>query len=485
MKKWFERILFHSYAQPETPAIVMEDRVITFAMLRGGIERCAHRLNDLDLDRQGPIAVIVRSPLRHLVLCYALHRIGIPSISLAQTQSGIEGLSFPAILDDRDGPKRAASWGRRIEVTDEWFAEDSSVGDDLLPGFTDSSAICRVSLTSGSTGVPKVVKHTVAAIGRRVIEKIIGQIDASRRAVLCLPGLSANFGYTTSCATLAAGRTLCFAESFAQAIRMIELFSIDFVMASTEQMLFLARTARHSGAHLQSLRVIWFSGSIATRVLLEAAATHLCKEIYCRYGATEAGLIAQASAREMIEKPGLVGLVVPDAEVAIVDSAGRRCHPGQIGVIKVRHGVEPADTTDIPKATDGWIDLGDIGWLDQDRRLYVVGRASDGDALGLDFMRALEVEHLLQLEWNATDVGAVFVAGATSSNAQIWVGIVNRGDGSQEKLEGMLRARGINCAALIFDVSMIPRGANGKVNRGQLKVMLSDLAARSNVPAAR
>ncbi len=479
MKTWFERILFHTYAQPETPAIVMEDRVVTYAMLRGGIERCAHRLDDLDLDRRGPIAVIVKSPLRHLVLCYALHRIGVPSISLARTQSGISDLSFPAILDDAAGTPTPPSWGRRIEVTDAWFAEDIGAGRELPPGFADSSAICRVSLTSGSTGVPKSVQHSVASIGRRVSEKIVGQIDSSHRAVLCLPGLSANFGYTTACATLAAGRTLCFAESFAQAVRMIELFAIDFVMASTEQLLFLTRTVRRSDAKVQSLRTVWFSGSIATRLLLETAATHLCKELYCRYGATEAGLVAQASAREMIDKPGLAGLVVPEAEVAIVDSAGRRCPTGQIGVIKVRHGMEPADRSDTPQAADGWVDLGDLGWLDADRRLYVVGRVADGHALATDSLRALEVEHLLQLEWDARDVGAVFVAGTAPASDQIWVAIVDRGDGTQDKLEALLRARGINCAVSMFEVRMIPRGANGKVNRGQLRAMLSDLSRQN------
>ncbi|HUI94353.1 MAG TPA: AMP-binding protein [Xanthobacteraceae bacterium] len=485
MRTWFERILFHTHAQPETPAIVMEDRVVTYAMLRGGIERCAHRLNSLNVDRRGPIAVIVKNPLRHLVLCYALHRIGIPSISLACGQSGIASLSFPAILRDGESGALAPSWGRDIEVTDAWFAEDPDAGKELPPGFPDSSAICRVSLTSGATGIPKSVQHAVAAIGRRVSEKIIGQIDSSHRGVLCLPGLSANFGYTTSCAALAAGRTLYFAESLAQAVRMIELFAIDFVMASTEQLLFLTRTVRRSGANVQGLRTVWFSGSIATRLLLETAATHLCKELYCRYGATEAGLIAQASAREMIDKPGLAGLVVPDAEVAIVDAAGRRCPTGQIGVIKVRHGMEPADTSDSPQAGDGWVDLGDLGWLDQDRRLYVVGRVAEGSALTTESLRALEVEHLLQLEWDARDVGAVFVAGAAPARGEVWVGIVNRGDGSQQKLDALLQAHGMNCAATLFDVDMIPRGPNGKVNRGQLRAMLSDLAKRSSASTTR
>ena len=37
MRYWLERILHHGLMQPETPAIVLIDRVVTFGMLRQAV----------------------------------------------------------------------------------------------------------------------------------------------------------------------------------------------------------------------------------------------------------------------------------------------------------------------------------------------------------------------------------------------------------------------------------------------------------------
>jgi acyl-coenzyme A synthetase/AMP-(fatty) acid ligase len=192
-----------------------------------------------------------------------------------------------------------------------------------------------------------------------------------------MPGLSSAFGFTTACMTLAAGRTLCFAESPFQAIRMIDLFSIDFIRCSTEQLAALTRAARKSGAHLRSLRNIWVGGSIPTRVLLEAAMIHLCKDVYCFYGASETGTIAGIEAREVLLHPGLVGHVQPGVVVGIFDASGKRCSVGEIGAVKIRLCGDESSPAGVAKP---WIDLGDLGWIAADGRLYVLGRTADVDS---------------------------------------------------------------------------------------------------------
>ena len=49
MNNWFDHILFHTRAQPDSPAIVMEDRAVTYGMLGAAIERCARRIAALNL----------------------------------------------------------------------------------------------------------------------------------------------------------------------------------------------------------------------------------------------------------------------------------------------------------------------------------------------------------------------------------------------------------------------------------------------------
>jgi acyl-CoA synthetase (AMP-forming)/AMP-acid ligase II len=475
MNNWFDHILFQTRSQPEKPALVMEDRVVTYAMLGAGIESCARHIGMQGISGQLPAAVLIKNPIRHLTICLALFRLGIVAISLEHAQTGIRDLKFAAVLGDGDAGPFVDPGNRLIDVTDSWFAPGSPT-DAVPSGFHAATQTCRVSLTSGATGAPKSVAHSIVDVGRRIQYFI----DVNWNFALCLPGLSSNWGFTTACAALATGRTLCFAQSPFQAVRMIELFSIDFVMASAEQVLALARVARKSNAQVRSLRTVWFGGSVPSRALLEAVMTDLCNNALCRYAASEIGLIAQATAREILSNPGLVGRPVPGVEVVILDSQGRRCPPEAIGSVRARikdDGIGKA-SGDVGDSTP-WIDLGDAGWLTSGGQLYVVGRTPDIGMIGSGTLPArqlsplYEIEHILRLGLDATDVAAVIIEQRESSaRPWLWIGIVGGKDASIENLTPLLRTRGVDHEIELFDLEAIPRGANGKVNREHLKMLM-------------
>jgi acyl-coenzyme A synthetase/AMP-(fatty) acid ligase len=474
MKGWFEHILFHTRAQPQRPAIVLVDRAITYGMLGAGIDSCARQLAALGLDGGAPVAIAVASPLRQMVLSLALLRVGIPSLSIERTATVPRDMGFAAVLCDPGTAVPVGVSEHVVTVPDAWFGPDASSGAPPR-GVADSNQVCRLSLTSGSTGEPRLQRDTIAGLGDRIFNNFFGGIDASRSGVLCMLGLSTTFGFGNACATLAAGRPLYLADSSGQAIAMIELFSIDFLLASTEQTLALAATARRTGAQVRSLHTIVSGGSVPTRTLLEAAMTYLCKDIVCQYGATEIGLIARAMARDVLTSPALVGFVVPGVEVGIFDPAGERCGVDRVGFIKLRR------TADASVGADpAWISPGDLGWLAADGRLYVTGRTAD--AAGGRISPALEVEHVLRLEHDYDDAAAIEVddGSATGSEPRVKIGIVNNRDATAEKLEVSARRRGIPAIIELIELKSIPRGAGGKVNREQLRSALA--AARPAAP---
>ena len=59
-----------------------------------------------------------------------------------------------------------------------------------------------------------------------------------------------------------------------------------------------------------------------------------------------------------------------------------------------------------------WVDLGDIGWIDEDNKLYVLGRSADLSVMQADFSPLYEIEHTLRLEWDLADAAAVLVKDA-------------------------------------------------------------------------
>jgi acyl-coenzyme A synthetase/AMP-(fatty) acid ligase len=472
MNTWFDHILFHARAQPDSPAIVMEDRAVTYGMLGAAIERCARRIAALNLRTDGLVAVQISNPIRNLTLSLALYRLGLRSISLAHRQPGVELASFAAVLGDRDAVRNAGNAPHVIEITEAAFGEDVAAPADMPRGFAGADAICRVSLTSGSTGLPKSVELSVENLGRNAMEKFIGCLNTSRSGILCMPGLTSNFGFSTACGALIGGRPLYFAESPYQAIRMIELFSIDFAVASSEQLLALTRVARKSGVHLKSLHSVMTGGGVLTRALLEAAIIHVCRNIICRYGATEIGAITQTSARDVLLSPGLAGRVLPGVEVGVFNAQGEPQDNNRAGTIHVRDAM-----IGFAGAAASWTDLGDIGWLTPDGRLYVLGRAVDIDAVGSkdpQLSPVHEIEHLFRLEWDATDAAAVLIE--DNGTSCIVIGVVDGVGASAEKLAVIARQRGIEHPIRITALKTIPRGANGKINRAELTALIASVA---------
>jgi acyl-coenzyme A synthetase/AMP-(fatty) acid ligase len=471
MKAWFAHILFHSRMQPQRPAIVLMDRAITYGMLAEGIESCARQLVELDLGGAAPVAVAVKNPLRQMVLNLALMRMGVASLTLEDISGAPSDMKFAVMLCDANIAPPAGVAHRFVAVPDSWFDAGGSRGTALPSGFVASDQICRYSLTSGSTGEPKLFSDTIASFGTRVFNNIFGGIDASRNGVLCMLGLSTTFGFANACATLAAGRTLYLTDSSGQAMAMIELFSIDFLLASTEQVLALAGTARRTGALVHSLRTIVMGGNVPTRTLLEAAMTYLCKDILCQYGATEIGPIARTRGRAVLAAPGLVGFVIPGVEVGIFDAAGKTRAEGQVGSIKVRHAQDAGPPGVSPGSN--WIALGDFGWFAPDGRLYVTGRTNEAIA-DTRISPALEAEHLLRMEYECDDAAALMhAAGAAETKPLVKIGVVNNRDATAGRLAASLMARGIDVNVELYDLKFIPRGAGGKVNRVQLKSALA------------
>jgi aryl carrier-like protein len=99
------------------------------------------------------------------------------------------------------------------------------------------------------------------------------------------------------------------------------------------------------------------------------------------YGMTEAGVVAQNPLPPAISRAGSVGLPAAN-EFAILGDAGKLLPPGETGEIVVR-GPEVFDGYENDPAANrrafvgGWFRTGDLGYVDADGFLFIVGRAKE------------------------------------------------------------------------------------------------------------
>ena len=114
-------------------------------------------------------------------------------------------------------------------------------------------------------------------------------------------------------------------------------------------------------------------------------------------------------------KVGSAGRTSLHNDIRIVDAAGQACEVGGVGEITVQGPAVSPCYWDNESATreifrGGWLYTGDLGYLDEDGFLYVVGRQKDMIITGGMNVYPGEVEDVLRQHHAVGDVAVIGVA---------------------------------------------------------------------------
>lgn len=204
------------------------------------------------------------------------------------------------------------------------------------------------------------------------------------------------------------------------------------------------------------------------------------------YGMTEAGsaycIMPQG---EAVKRPGSVGQIVPPAVVRIVDEHDEPVPPDAVGEVRLKLPGHQREYYDNPEATaetwrDGWVVTGDLGKLDADGYLYIVGRSKDVIIRGGNNVHATDVEHVL-VQHDAVAEVAVVGTPHEVLGEDVVAFVVLQADSTADA--DTLREFALEHLAdykvprqYVF-VEALPRNATGKVVKAELKDHLTDMRA--------
>lgn len=210
----------------------------------------------------------------------------------------------------------------------------------------------------------------------------------------------------------------------------------------------------------------------ATRVVFE---TKYGIPILRNYGQTEfAGAIAFERPDDVKagRRPaGTVGRIAPGVEVAILDADGNQLRVGDIGEIAARAASSMSgylDDNGTPTHPGAWLRTGDVGKVDADGFVYVVGRVRDMVVCGGFNVYPAQVEAALN---ELPEVADSAVAGLADERlGEVPVAAVVLSPGATADAEGIRRQLRSRLAAYelprrIEFVAQIPRLETGKVDR--------------------
>jgi acyl-CoA synthetase (AMP-forming)/AMP-acid ligase II len=154
-----DKIAYRAKLEPEQPAIIAGNSVVTFGMLESAVRSVGARIATFALQPGSVVAVSIKAPARHLAVTLALMRMGLVSAPFAN-EAALANLGQPAMAL-ADQPFPMAGGRLCLVVDDEWF---SGPGAPLPPLRSEPDAPCRIVMSSGTTGRPKPLLLSMATL---------------------------------------------------------------------------------------------------------------------------------------------------------------------------------------------------------------------------------------------------------------------------------------------------------------------------------
>lgn len=500
---------------PDQEILVAGPARFTYGEMQERVRRLANALRARGVGRGSSVAVLATNSNHYLECYYATASAGATFVPLNYRAKTNElafmiGRAEPRVLFfseryrellDRLSPELPRDMERigfeaGSPSIEDLVASGGTDGEDAEVEETDTSVLMY---TSGTTSLPKGVMLTFGHFTTYVVGTV-EMADGEPRGVqlLCVP-LYHIAGATNIMTSIWAGRKLVLLPQF-EAGEWIDAVSREGVTHAFVVPTMLKQILDHpsfSREKMASLRNVSYGGAPmpfpVIRRALEAFPSS-CGFVNA-FGQTETTSTLtvlgpedhRLSGDPVADEPLLrrlhsIGRPLPDVEVEVRDDAGRALPPGEVGEIMVRtprimKGYAGSVDGGAQLEPDGFLHTRDLGYLDEDGYVFLVGRKDDMIIRGGENIAPAEVEATIQSH-PAVDEVAVFGVPSVEWGQVIAAAVVLRPGGiaTADEIVEHCRSRlsSFKKPEIVRIVPELPRNPLGKILRKDLRDAFSE-----------
>jgi long-chain acyl-CoA synthetase len=425
----------HAITAPQSSALIVDGRAITFGELHARSQRVAAVLHDAGLRRGDGVALVLPNRPEFFEITWACQLSGL-YYTAVNTHFTPDEVAY--VIDDSDakavfidGSMAAlAAQVRDVNAAVEvhlvvggslpgWqsYEDDLAAAGDAPP-VSDGS---EMLYSSGTTGRPKAVRRSLPVDGngswaQSVLEMALSHhygMDQSSVYLSPAPMYhAAGINYTMAVNRVGATSIIMRKFDAEAVLRLIETHRVthaQFVPTMFVRMLKLPEAVRRK-YNVSSLRCVIHAAAPCPVDVKHRMMDWVGPIIYEYYGGTEGFAGTTIGPREWLAHPGSVG--IPMAAVHVVGENGDELPVGESGELYFEGGPDfeyfkdPAKTASVYNDR-GWRSLGDMGYVDKDGYMYLTDRSTFMIVSGGVNIYPQEAENLLVMHPKLVDA-AVF-----------------------------------------------------------------------------
>ncbi|MHB8452938.1 MAG: class I adenylate-forming enzyme family protein [Mycobacteriales bacterium] len=261
-----------------------------------------------------------------------------------------------------------------------------------VPEAVDPDATAVLLATSGSSGRPKLVRHTHRALAYKAA-LMVGVHGLAVRDVVLMPAPQAHVSGLLNGVLLpgAAGMTTVYQRRWAagEALRLVGEAGVSLLIGPPTYFVQLLAEPGFGAGRVASLRLVSCGGAGVGEEFARAAAEAFGAVVKRTYGSTEAPTVTTAHAGDPVERGWCTdGRPVGAVELSVDPETGELSVRGP----ELFAGYDDPAATAAVCSLDGWFRTGDRAALSPDGWLTVTGRLSDVVIRGGENVAPAEVE---------------------------------------------------------------------------------------------